>query len=273
HVERRYRETASDSVREQLEEYMIEQACPTCGGKRLRPESLSVLLHGKSIGDVVDLPVTDALQFFESIPLRGNGRTAGGLDPEIARPILKEVNDRLRFLSNVGLEYLTLGRSADSLSGGEAQRIRLATQIGSRLVGVLYILDEPSIGLHQRDNARLLATLKELRDIGNTVLVVEHDEETIRSADHVVDLGPRAGPVEFPLGLFGAVPGVSGSGKSTLVTDILYRALARHFYRAKVMPGAHDRLEGLDLIDKVIDIDQSPIGRTPRSNPATYTGL
>src|SRR2546425_735603 len=222
---------------------MIEQACPTCGGKRLRPESLSVLLHGKSIGDVVDLPVTDALQFFESIPLRGNGRTAGGLDPEIARPILKEVNDRLRFLSNVGLEYLTLGRSADSLSGGEAQRIRLATQIGSRLVGVLYILDEPSIGLHQRDNARLLATLKELRDIGNTVLVVEHDEETIRSAE------------------------------STLVTDILYRALARHFYRAKVMPGAHDRLEGLDLIDKVIDIDQSPIGRTPRSNPATYTGL
>src|SRR3989441_428972 len=193
HVERRYRETASDSVREQLEEYMIEQPCPTCGGKRLRPESLSVLLHGKSIGDVVDLPVTDALQFFESIPLRGNGRTAGGLDPEIARPILKEVNDRLRFLSNVGLEYLTLGRSADSLSGGEAQRIRLATQIGSRLVGVLYILDEPSIGLHQRDNARLLATLKELRDIGNTVLVVEHDEETIRSADHVVDLGPRAG--------------------------------------------------------------------------------
>src|SRR5436853_3187539 len=193
HVERRYRETASDSVREQLEEYMIEQACPTCGGKRLRPESLSVLLHGKSIGDVVDLPVTDALQFFESIPLRGNGRTAGGLDPEIARPILKEVNDRLRFLSNVGLEYLTLGRSADSLSGGEAQRIRLATQIGSRLVGVLYILDEPSIGLHQRDNARLLATLKELRDIGNTVLVVEHDEETIRAADHLVDLGPRAG--------------------------------------------------------------------------------
>src|SRR3989442_5542176 len=174
---------------------MIEQPCPTCGGKRLRPESLSVLLHGKSIGDVVDLPVTDALAFFESIPLRGNGRSAGavGLDPEIARPILKEVNDRLRFLRNVGLDYLTLGRSADSLSGGEAQRIRLATQIGSRLVGVLYILDEPSIGLHQRDNARLLATLRELRDLGNTVLVVEHDEETIRAADHVIDLGPRAG--------------------------------------------------------------------------------
>src|SRR3989449_259114 len=243
HVERRYRETASDAVREQLEEYMVEQPCPVCGGKRLRLESLAVLLQDKSIGDVVDLPVVDALTFFEDLPLRGNGRA--GLDPEIARPILKEVNDRLRFLRNVGLEYLTLGRSADSLSGGEAQRIRLATQIGSRLVGVLYILDEPSIGLHQRDNARLLATLKELRDL----------------------------TVEFPLGLFVAVTGVSGSGKSTLVTDILYRALARHFYRAKVMPGAHDRLEGLDQIDKVIDIDQSPIGRTPRSNPATYTGL
>src|SRR2546430_10676915 len=191
HADRRYRETASDSVREQLEEFMVEQPCPTCHGKRLRPESLSVLLHGKSIGDVVDLPVSDALAFFESIPLRRNGRP--GLDPEIATPILNEVNDRLRLVRNVGLDYLTLGRSADSLSGGEAQRIRLATQIGSRLVGVLYILDEPSIGLHQRDNARLLATLKELRDIGNTVLVVEHDEETIRAADHLVDLGPRAG--------------------------------------------------------------------------------
>src|SRR2546427_11133556 len=193
HIERRYRETASDSVREQLAEYMIEQACPTCGGKRLRLESLAVLLHGQSIGDVVDRPVTDTLAFFESIPLRGNGRTGGGLDPEIARPILKEVNDRLRFLRNVGLDYLTLGRSADSLSGGEAQRIRLATQIGSRLVGVLYILDEPSIRLHQRDNARLLPTLRELKELGNTVLVVEHDEETIRAADHIVDLGPRAG--------------------------------------------------------------------------------
>ena len=332
HVERRYRETASDGVREQLEEYMVEQPCPACHGKRLRPESLSVLVHGKSIGDVVELSVADALAFFESLPLRGNGRP--GLDPAIAGPILKEVNDRLRFLKNVGLQYLTLGRSAESLSGGEAQRIRLATQIGSRLVGVLYILDEPSVGLHQRDNARLLATLKDLRDLGNTVLVVEHDEETIRSADHVVDLGPRAGrhggevvvtgslgeilshpdsltarylrgelripvpprrrvadperrlgvvgarqhnlrnlTVEFPLGLFTAVTGVSGSGKSTLVTDILYRALARHFYRARVLPGAHDRIEGLDRIDKVIDVDQSPIGRTPRSNPATYTGL
>ncbi len=331
-VERRYRETASDSVREQLDQYMVEQACPVCHGKRLRPESLSVLVAGQSIGDVVAFAVREALAFCAGIPLRGNGRA--GLDPEIARPILKEVMDRLRFLADVGLDYLTLDRSAASLSGGEAQRIRLATQIGSRLVGVLYILDEPSIGLHQRDNARLLATLRELRDLGNTVLVVEHDEETIRAADHVVDLGPRAGrhggeviasgplaevlrhrdsltsrylrgelrigipprrravaedrmlrvvgashhnlkdvTAEFPLGSFVAVTGVSGSGKSTLVTDILYQALARHFYRAKVVPGAHDRIEGLDHIDKVIDIDQSPIGRTPRSNPATYTGL
>ena len=333
HVERRYRETASDGVRAQLEEYMVEQACPACGGKRLRPESLAVLVGGRSLGDVVELSVGDALAFFEGLPLRGNGRP-GGLDRDIAGPILKEVNDRLRFLHNVGLAYLTLGRSAASLSGGEAQRIRLATQIGSRLVGVLYILDEPSIGLHQRDNERLLATLRDLRDLGNTVLVVEHDEETIRAADHVVDLGPRAGrhggevvvagpladvlrhpesltarylrgelripvpprrrppdparrlavigarhhnlkslSVEFPLGTFIAVTGVSGSGKSTLVSDILYQALARHFYRAKVVPGAHERLEGVAHIDKVIDIDQNPIGRTPRSNPATYTGL
>ena len=332
HVERRYRETSSDGLREQLEEFMVEQPCPGCAGKRLRPESLAVHIAGRSIGDVAELSVSQALEFFEGLPLRGPGRP--GLDPDIAKPILKEVNDRLRFLRNVGLDYLTLGRGAASLSGGEAQRIRLATQIGSRLVGVLYILDEPSIGLHQRDNARLLETLKELRDLGNTVLVVEHDEETIRAADHVIDLGPRAGrhggevvaegtlaeverhresltarylrgelriPVPprrrvaaadralrvvgarqhnlrdltaaFPLGRFVAVTGVSGSGKSTLVTDILYRALARHYYRAKVVPGAHDRLEGIEHIDKVIDIDQSPIGRTPRSNPATYTGL
>jgi excinuclease ABC subunit A len=332
-VEKRYRETASDSVREQLAEFMVEQPCPTCGGRRLKPESLAVLINGKSIGDVADLSVDAALAFFSGLPLRSNGRSTG-LDARVAGPILKEVLDRLRFLQNVGLGYLTLGRGAVSLSGGEAQRIRLATQIGSRLVGVLYILDEPSIGLHQRDNGRLLATLKELRDLGNTVLVVEHDDETIRAADFLVDLGPRAGrhggevvahgplqdvlrhresltarylrgelriplpprrrqrdpervlrirgarqhnlrdlTVEFPLGLFVAVTGVSGSGKSTLVTDILYRALARHFYRAKVVPGAHDRLEGLEHIDKVIDIDQSPIGRTPRSNPATYTGL
>ncbi|MEP6571361.1 MAG: excinuclease ABC subunit UvrA [Gemmatimonadota bacterium] len=331
-VERRYRESTSDAVRVALEEFMIEQPCATCGGKRLKPESLAVLVQGRSIGDVVELPVEKAYEFFSTVALRAKGRK--GLDPEIAGPILKEVSDRLRFLRDVGLEYLTLGRSAGSLSGGEAQRIRLATQIGSRLVGVLYILDEPSIGLHQRDNERLLGTLRELRDLGNTVLVVEHDEDTIRAADHIIDLGPRAGrlggevmaegtiddilrhdtsltarylrnelripipsarrpadpkkrlrivgakannlrnlTVDFPLGLFVAVTGVSGSGKSSLVTDILYLALARHFYRAKVVPGAHTRIEGLDLIDKVIDIDQSPIGRTPRSNPATYTGL
>jgi excinuclease ABC subunit A len=336
-IERRYREATTDGVRAALEEFMIEQPCQTCGGKRLRPESLSVLVNGVSIGDVVDLPIERAVEFFESIPLRGasaGGNGGGGLDPDIAGPILKEVVDRLRFLSDVGLDYLTLGRAATSLSGGETQRIRLATQIGSRLVGVLYILDEPSIGLHQRDNERLLATLRGLRDLGNTVIVVEHDEDTIQAADHVIDLGPRAGrfggevvaegtvedirthpvsltgrylrdelripvpagrreapaghrlrvvgarannlknlTVDIPLGLFVAVTGVSGSGKSTLVTDILYQSLARHFYRAKVIPGAHSRIEGLDRIDKVIDIDQSPIGRTPRSNPATYTGL
>ncbi len=331
-IERRYRETTSDAVRAQLDEFMVEMPCAACGGKRLKPESLSVLIAGQSIGDVVDLSVDQALEFFESIPL-GRGR-AGGVDPEIAGPVVKEIAGRLRFLRDVGLEYLTLGRAAGSLSGGEAQRIRLATQIGSRLVGVLYILDEPSIGLHQRDNARLLATLRGLRDLGNTVLVVEHDEDTIRAADHVIDLGPRAGrhggrvvaegdvdavvrhrdsltgrylrgdlrvpvpsgrrapqprrrlrivgarannlknlTVDIPLGLFVAVTGVSGSGKSTLVTEILYRALARHLYRTKLVPGTHTRIEGLDHIDKVIEIDQSPIGRTPRSNPATYTGL
>ena len=331
-VERRYRETASDAARTALEEYMVEQPCPACAGRRLKPESLAVLVHGKSIGEVVNLSVERAVEFFESLPIRAPGRA--GLDPDIAGPILKEVSDRLRFLRDVGLEYLTLGRAAGSLSGGEAQRIRLATQIGSRLVGVLYILDEPSIGLHQRDNERLLGTLRGLRDLGNTVIVVEHDEETIRAADHVIDLGPRAGrfggevmvegtveqvlahptsltarylrrelripvpvvrraaasgkrlrvvgarannlrdlTVDIPLGLFVAVTGVSGSGKSSLVTDILYRSMARHFYRARVVPGDHDRIEGFDQIDKVIEIDQSPIGRTPRSNPATYTGL
>jgi excinuclease ABC subunit A len=331
-VERRYRESASDAVRVSLEEFMVEQPCQTCGGKRLKAESLAVLVEGRSIGDVVDLPVLRAIEFFERIPLRTNGTR--GLDADIAGPILKEVGDRLRFLRDVGLDYLTLGRAATSLSGGETQRIRLATQIGSRLVGVLYILDEPSIGLHQRDNERLLGTLRGLRDLGNTVIVVEHDADTIEAADHVIDLGPRAGrfggevvaegdvnairrhpasltgrylrrelrvpvppgrreapprhrlrivgarannlqnlTVDIPLGLFVAVTGVSGSGKSTLVSDILYQSLARQFYRAKVVPGAHTRIEGLDKIDKVIDIDQSPIGRTPRSNPATYTGL
>ena len=340
-VERRYQESSSDAVRTGLEEFMIEQPCQTCGGKRLKAESLAVLVNGHGIGDVVELPVERAVEFFQQIPLRahrgdgaqGNGR-GGGVDAEIAGPILKEVVDRLSFLRDVGLDYLTLGRGATSLSGGETQRIRLATQIGSRLVGVLYILDEPSIGLHQRDNERLLATLRGLRDLGNTVIVVEHDADTIEAADHVIDLGPRAGrfggeviaegtvedvrghrssltgrylrgelrvpvpggrreapakhrlritgarannlqnlTVDIPLGVFTAVTGVSGSGKSTLVTDILYQSLARHFYRAKVVPGAHKSIEGLDRIDKVIDIDQSPIGRTPRSNPATYTGL
>ncbi len=331
-VERRYHETTSDAVRIQLGEFMVDVACETCGGHRLKPESLSVLVNGKGIGEIADLSVKQALKFFEGIPIRSDGQQ--GVDPEIAGPILKEVIDRLRFLCDVGLEYLTLGRSASSLSGGEAQRIRLATQVGSRLVGVLYVLDEPSIGLHPRDNTRLLSTLRGLRDLGNTILVVEHDADTIRAADHVIDLGPRAGrdggqvvaegPVDdvvghrtsltgrylrgelripipsvrrsvnakrqlrvvgarqhnlkqlnvaFPLGLFVAITGVSGSGKSTLVTDILYRALARHFYRSKELPGAHDRLEGVELVDKVLDIDQSPIGRTPRSNPATYTGL
>ena len=331
-IQRRYDETESDSVRLELEEYMQARACTTCGGRRLKPESLAVTLAGRNIGDVVQLSITDAQSFFENVPVRSNGKP--GLDPEIAAPILKEVRERLRFLNDVGLEYLTLGRSAESLSGGEAQRIRLATQIGSRLVGVLYILDEPSIGLHQRDNARLLNTLRQLRDLGNTVIVVEHDEETMQAADHLIDLGPGAGKhgglviaegtveevrdtpesvtgrylrgeaeipvpevrrrmdprrvvriegarehnlrdldVDIPLGLFVAVTGVSGSGKSTLIEDILHRAMARHFYRARVIPGAHKRITGFEHLDKVIDIDQSPIGRTPRSNPATYTGL
>ncbi|HEX5436218.1 MAG TPA: excinuclease ABC subunit UvrA [Gemmatimonadaceae bacterium] len=331
-IQRRYVETSSDAVRAELDEYMIEAPCATCGGRRLKPESLAVTIEGRNIGDLSEMSVAEAQAFFEGVPVRANGRP--GLDPDIAGPILKEVRDRLRFLVDVGLEYLTLGRPAESLSGGEAQRIRLATQIGSRLVGVLYILDEPSIGLHQRDNARLLATLRQLRDLGNTVIVVEHDEETMREADHIIDLGPGAGrhgglviaegtvdavsrnpasltgrylrgdvairtpearreadparalriegarehnlqhlDVNIPLGLFVAITGVSGSGKSTLVEDVLHRALARHFYRARVIPGAHDRLLGLEHIDKVIGIDQSPIGRTPRSNPATYTGL
>ena len=307
---------------------MIEQPCQTCGGQAAaagepvgageRDAASAMWWISRSSG-----PSSSSSEFRSGGARRG--ATGRGLDPDIAGPILKEVVDRLRFLRDVGLDYLTLGRAATSLSGGETQRIRLATQIGSRLVGVLYILDEPSIGLHQRDNERLLATLRGLRDLGNTVIVVEHDEETIQAADHVIDLGPRAGrfggevvaegtvedirshpasltgrylrgrtahpraragrreaptehrlrvvgarannlknlTVDIPLGLFVAVTGVSGSGKSTLVTDILYQALARQFYRAKVVPGAHSRIEGLDRIDKVIDIDQSPIGRTP----------
>ncbi|HEX8725065.1 MAG TPA: excinuclease ABC subunit UvrA [Gemmatimonadaceae bacterium] len=331
-VERRYDDTGSDAIRLELQEYMIEVPCEACRGYRLKPESLAVSIEGRNIGEISELPIAAARDFIGGLRLREKGRP--GLDPEIAGPILKEVRERLRFLVDVGLDYLTLSRSAESLSGGEAQRIRLATQIGSRLVGVLYILDEPSIGLHQRDNARLLATLEQLRDLGNTVIVVEHDEETMRAADHIIDLGPGAGrhggeviaegtvdeivrtpgsltgqylsgrlaiavpaarrpfdagrviriedaeehnlrgvTVDLPLGLFVAVTGVSGSGKSTLVEDILHRALARHFYRARTIPGRHARITGLEHIDKVIDIDQSPIGRTPRSNPATYTGL
>ncbi|HEY8164333.1 MAG TPA: excinuclease ABC subunit UvrA [Gemmatimonadaceae bacterium] len=331
-VQRRYEETTSDSVRLSLDEFMTARECTTCGGRRLKPESLAVTVADRNLGEIVEMPINTARRFFDSVPIRGDGRP--GLDVNVAGPILKEIRERLRFLDDVGLDYLTLGRSAESLSGGEAQRIRLATQIGSRLVGVLYILDEPSIGLHQRDNARLLATLRQLRDLGNTVIVVEHDEETMREADHIIDLGPGAGKhggmviaegtveevernpssitgrflrgeasiplpssrrpvdpgrilriegarehnlrdidVEIPLGLFVTITGVSGSGKSTLVENILHSALARHFYRARTIPGAHDRITGLEHLDKVIDIDQSPIGRTPRSNPATYTGL
>ena len=331
-VQRRFSESESEQVQQELMGYMVVRPCQACDGKRLKPESLAVTIHGRNIGEVGEYSIGDAQAFIDDVPVRSNGRP--GLDPEIAGPILKEVRERLRFLVDVGLDYLTLGRAAESLSGGEAQRIRLATQIGSRLVGVLYILDEPSIGLHQRDNERLLRTLEHLRDLGNTVIVVEHDEETIRAADHVIDLGPGAGKhgghvvaagtiddvlkvkhsltgqylsgvrridvpkerrpidkrrqltvhgarhhnlqnltVSIPLGAFVAVTGVSGSGKSTLIEDILHRTLARHFFRARVIPGAHDRITGMEHIDKVIDIDQSPIGRTPRSNPATYTGL
>jgi excinuclease ABC subunit A len=327
-LERRYRETDSEYIKTELERYMVERPCPACKGKRLRPEALGVTVDGRDISEVSDLAITDALEWALTLPSRITER-----ERTIAYQVLKEIRARLGFLVDVGLDYLTINRTSQTLSGGEAQRIRLATQIGTTLMGVLYILDEPSIGLHQRDNAKLIATLTRLRDLGNTVLVVEHDEETIRTADWVVDIGPGAGehggeivangrldavlaaprsitgaflrgeravPVpavrrkgsgkklvirgarqhnlkdidfEVPLGTFTAVTGVSGSGKSTLVTEVLYRALARELNGSREPVGRHDKLEGAQNIDKIIEIDQSPIGRTPRSNPATYTGL
>lgn len=325
-IERRYRETSSDFTREQMERYMAQQPCPKCKGYRLKPESLAVKVGGKHISEVTDYSIADARSFFAHLELTEK-------EQAIARLILREIESRLGFLVNVGLDYLTLSRSAGTLSGGEAQRIRLATQIGSRLTGVLYILDEPSIGLHQRDNDRLIATLRQMADIGNTLIVVEHDEDTMLAADYLIDIGPGAGVhggkvvaagtprevmknpdsltgqylsgkkfipvpperrkgdgrfveirgakennlkninVKFPLGLFIAVTGVSGSGKSTLVNEILHKALAQKLQRAKAKPGTYKEIKGIEHLDKVIDIDQSPIGRTPRSNPATYTGV
>ncbi len=323
-LERRYRETQSQGIRDWLEGFMSNQVCDACGGHRLRPESMAVKVGDYNIGEINTMSIKAADIFFQNIKLTET-------EMLIARQVMKEIRARLKFLIDVGIDYLTLDRAAGTLSGGEAQRIRLATQIGSSLTGVLYILDEPSIGLHQRDNRKLLDTLHELRDLGNTVIVVEHDEETIMDADYVVDLGPGAGldggyvvaegtpqqiiknsksltgqylsgkkkipvpgtrrepsgfidilnatehnlkniDVRFPLGVFTCVTGVSGSGKSTLVVEILYRALAHLVMRSKVYPGAFETIKGLDNIDKVIDVDQSPIGRTPRSNPATYTG-
>ncbi|RCK75034.1 MAG: Excinuclease ABC subunit A [Anaerolineae bacterium] len=330
-LHRRYQETNSEYIREKIAEVMSEVVCPRCHGQRLREEALAVTVDGYNIIQVTEWPVLRTLQWVEH--LSGENSPLTVRQKMIAERILKEIKARLGFLVDVGLDYLTLKRTAASLSGGEAQRIRLATQIGSRLMGVLYVLDEPSIGLHPRDNARLLRTLEGLRDLGNTVLVVEHDEETIRAADWIVDLGPGAGEnggeivaqgrledilsnprsltgaylsrrlqvpipgvrrngngkvlriigarennlkninVEIPLGRLVCITGVSGSGKSTLMVEILYKALAQHLYHTHTQPGAHDRIEGLEHIDKVINIDQSPIGRTPRSNPGTYTGL
>jgi excinuclease ABC subunit A len=324
-LERRYRETDSEAVRDKIEEYMSLRPCPACKGARLRPESRAVLVAGMAIHEFSALSVRRAIAWLDDVRLTETER-------HIARLILREIRERLTFLQDVGIGYLTLERAASTLSGGEAQRIRLATQIGSALVGVMYVLDEPSIGLHQRDNSKLIRTLERLRDLGNTVLVVEHDEQTMRAADHLVDLGPGAGEhgghvvaqgtaeevmrvpasltgrylagaasvavpserrtpsghleirgarqhnlrgvdVRVPLGVFTCVTGVSGSGKSTLVNEVLFKALANRLHRARQRPGAHTAVLGLDQIDKIIQIDQSPIGRTPRSNPATYTGL
>jgi excinuclease ABC subunit A len=325
-VERRFKDTSSEYIREQMEKYMAKLPCPTCKGYRLKKESLAVLISGHHISQITDLSIEEANQFFAELELTEK-------EMQIAKLIFREIQERLGFLVNVGLDYLTLSRAAGTLSGGEAQRIRLATQIGSRLTGVLYILDEPSIGLHQRDNERLIGTLQSMRDIGNTLIVVEHDEDTMLAADYLIDVGPGAGvhggeivsagtpeevmldqnsltgqylsgkkfiplPIErrksdgryieikgasennlkninvkFPLGMFVAVTGVSGSGKSTLINEILHKALAQKLHRAKTKPGEHKTIKGIDLLEKVIDIDQSPIGRTPRSNPATYTGV
>ena len=325
-LERRYKESGSDYAKFDIENYMTEVPCPKCNGKRLSPQALAVTVGGKNIMELCDMSVKNLLKFVDSLELSGREKLIG-------EGILKEIKERLGFLNSVGLHYLTLSRSSGTLSGGEAQRIRLATQIGSSLMGVLYILDEPSIGLHQRDNDKLLATLKKLRDLGNTLVVVEHDEDTMRAADYIVDIGPGAGinggevvfsgtpkelleckdsitgdylsgrrqipvptkrrkgngnfikvvgakqnnlkniNVKFPLGKFIAVTGVSGSGKSSLVNEILYKSIAKTLYKAKAKPGEHKAIEGLENIDKIINIDQSPIGRTPRSNPATYTGV
>jgi len=327
-LDRRWRETESAWMREELGKYQSTARCEVCDGHRLKPEALAVKVCGRHVSEIAEFSIEEAGKWFDDLPSHLTGK-----QNEIATRILKEINERLGFLNNVGLGYLTLARDSGSLSGGESQRIRLASQIGSGLTGVLYVLDEPSIGLHQRDNERLLKTLTHLRDLGNTVIVVEHDEDAIRAADHVVDMGPGAGvhggmvvaagtpgdilaaaesltgqylvghrqvqipkkrrkakkkrfleltgacannlqdvDAKFPLGTFTCITGVSGSGKSTLVLDTLYPVLARHLHRARKQPAAHDQVEGLDYLDKVVDIDQSPIGRTPRSNPATYTG-